>query len=274
MSTENKNIIVETKSNGVATITMNRPDLHNAFDDVVIEELTNAIIEINKNHDVRILVLKAAGKSFSAGADLNWMKRMADYDWHENYLDSLKLAGLMQTLYECEKTTVAIVQGASFGGGVGLVACCDVVLASEKALFCLSEVKLGLIPSVISPYVVKAIGERNSKRFFATAEKFDAEEAKAIQLVHKIYPHDELEELSQDYISKVLANGPIAMYHSKKLVNYVNNKEVTEELVLETAQRIADIRSSIEGKEGVSAFLEKRPANWSASWSKISKSEF
>ncbi len=260
----NPSIVVTKSKNGVARITLNRAELHNAFDERVIKRLTDAIRNIDLDDRMRILILDAAGKSFSAGADLNWMKRMADYSWEENYQDSLKLAGLMQELHNCRKTTIAIVQGAAFGGGVGLVACCDIVLASDKAIFCLSEVKLGLIPSVISPYVVKAIGERNAKRFFATAEKFDANEAKNIQLIHKIIAHDDLSEFSKDYVNRILANGPKATYQSKQLVNHVSNKPINEDLVRETAQRISDIRASSEGKEGVSAFLEKRPADWSA----------
>jgi methylglutaconyl-CoA hydratase len=272
MSTEknSQSISVKVSQSGVAKITMNRPELHNAFDDQVIKELTNAIRKIDNNQNIRLLVLAAEGKSFSAGADLNWMKRMATYSWEENYQDSLKLAGLMQALHDCSKTTIAIVQGAAFGGGVGLVACCDIVLASDKALFSLSEVKLGLIPSVISPYVVKAIGERNSKRYFASAEKFDAQEAKLIQLVHKVIGHDELQNFAKDYINKILANGPQAMRQAKQLVNHVVDKPIDEELVLETAQRIADIRASSEGREGVSAFLEKRPTNWSS----VNKNQF
>ncbi|MBV1910411.1 MAG: enoyl-CoA hydratase/isomerase family protein [Kangiellaceae bacterium] len=266
MSTEKKaaSITVKMSSNGVARVTLNRPDIHNAFDDQFIKELTRAIEKIERNNEIRILVLDAAGKSFSAGADLNWMKRMATYSWEENYQDSLKLAGLMQALYESSKTTVAVVQGAAFGGGVGLVACCDIVLASNKALFCLSEVKLGLIPSVISPYVVKAIGERNCKRYFATAERFNVSEAQQMQLVHKIIPHEELTDFRKDFVNKLLANGPIAMYQSKQLIDHVVNKPINEALVLETAHRIADIRASNEGREGVSAFLDKRPANWKA----------
>jgi len=272
MTTEqNKaNITVKVSTSGVARVTLNRPELHNAFDDLVIKDLTTAIRKIDASEDIRLLVLDASGKSFSAGADLNWMKRMADYSWEENYQDSLKLAGLMQALHDTDKTTIAIVQGAAFGGGVGLVACCDIVLASDKSVYCLSEVKLGLIPSVISPYVVKAIGERNSKRYFATAERFNAQEAKNIGLVHKMIPHDELADTAKDFINKMLANGPKAMRQSKQLVNHVVNKTIDEELVLETAQRIADIRASSEGREGVSAFLEKRPADWNA----INKNEF
>ncbi len=269
-TTQKPSIIIDKKTNGVASITMNRPDMHNAFDDAIINNLTNAIRDFDRDDDVRILVLNAVGKSFSAGADLNWMKRMANFSWEENYQDSLKLAGLLQALKDCRKTTVAVIQGAAFGGGAGLVACCDIALASDKALFCFSEVKLGLIPSVISPYVVNAIGERNAKRLFATAEKVNASEAKIIQLVHKIYPHAELEAKSQDYVNRILANGPKAMAQSKQLVNYVHNQAITEELILETAQRIADIRATSEGKEGVSAFLEKRPADWKAS----AKNEF
>jgi len=260
----NNGVLLTKTKNGVGRITLDRAELHNSFDDKVIQSLTDAIKSIDQDNSLRLLVLDAKGKSFSAGADLNWMKRMANYSWEENYQDSLKLAGLMQALYECSKTTIAIVQGAAYGGGVGLVACCDIVLASEKAVFCLSEVKLGLIPAVISPYVVSAIGERNSKRYFATAEKFDVAEALNIQLVHKVYPLNELKDLSGDYINRILANGPNAMYQAKNLVNHVNNKNIDEILILETAQRIADIRASVEGKEGVSAFLEKRPAHWAS----------
>jgi methylglutaconyl-CoA hydratase len=259
-----QNIIVNVSNNGVARITLNQPEIHNAFDDKLIKQLTNAIYRINSNQNVRILVLDANGKSFSAGADLNWMKRMAGYSWEENYQDSLKLAGLMQALHDCSKTTIALVQGAAFGGGVGLVACCDIALASDKAAFCLSEVKLGLIPSVISPYVIKAIGERNAKRYFVTAERFTAVEAKQINLVHQVVEHQHLSDFSQDFINKLLANGPIAMCQSKKLINDVCNQPISEALILETAQRIADIRASDEGKEGVSAFLDKRPSNWFA----------
>ncbi|MCW8878566.1 MAG: enoyl-CoA hydratase/isomerase family protein [Kangiellaceae bacterium] len=255
-------LLIDKRDNGIATITLNRAEIHNAFDDKLIGEITREIEKLDHDREVRVIVLAAEGKSFSAGADLNWMKRMAGYSWDQNYQDSLQLASLMQTLYECKKTTVALVQGAAFGGGVGLVACCDIALASERALFCLSEVKLGLIPAVISPYVVKAMGERNAKRYFATAEKFDVNEAKHINLVHKIYPADTFTDDCEDYLQKLIANGPNAVYQSKKLVNFVANKDINEDLIRDTAQRIADIRASKEGKEGVSAFLEKRPASW------------
>lgn len=262
-SSENKsNLIINKRANGIGTITLNRAELHNAFDDKFIVELTNAIKNLEKDPVVRIIVLAAKGKSFSAGADLNWMKRMANYSWEQNYQDSLQLASLMQTLHECRKTTVAIVQGAAFGGGVGLVACCDIVLASNQAVFCLSEVKLGLIPAVISPYVVKAIGERNAKRYFVTAEKFDAQSAKQMNLVHQLFELETLAEQAEDYLQKILANSPQAMRQAKDLINLVYNQPIDEALIRDTAQRISDIRASQEGKEGVNAFLEKRPANW------------
>lgn len=255
-------LIINKRENGIATITLNRPEIHNAFDDKLIEDLTHNIRLLDHDQSVRVIVLTAEGKSFSAGADLNWMKRMAGYSREQNYQDSLQLARLMQTLYESKKTTVALVQGATFGGGIGLIACCDIVLASEKALFCLSEVKLGLIPAVISPYVVKSMGERNAKRYFATAERFDAQEAKHINLVQKIFSVDTFKPDCEDFLQKLIANGPNAVYQSKKLVNFVANQPITEDLIKDTAQRIADIRASKEGKEGVTAFLEKRPPNW------------
>jgi methylglutaconyl-CoA hydratase len=263
MSDETQNnILISKRPNGVGTITLNKAELHNAFDDKVIDELKSAIEDLESDDAIRLIVLAAKGKSFSAGADLNWMKRMASYSWEQNYQDSLQLASLMQTLHDCKKTTVAIVQGAAFGGGVGLVACCDIVLASEKALFCLSEVQLGLIPAVISPYVVKAIGERHAKRYFVTAERFNVKQAKKMNLVHKIFAHESLADEAEDFIQKILANSPQAMRQAKDLINLVNNQPISEDLIRDTAQRIANIRASQEGKEGVSAFLEKRPANW------------
>lgn len=263
-----ENLIIDKKDNGIATITLNKESIHNAFDEVLIEDLTKAIKTIEQDDDIRILVLAAKGKSFSAGADLNWMKKMSGYSWEQNYQDSLQLASLMQTLNECSKTTVALVQGAAFGGGVGLVACCDIALASEKAVFCLSEVKLGLIPSVISPYVIAAMGQRNARRYFASAEKFDAVEACQIGLVHKVYSQEEFSQQTNGYLDSLLANSPEAMLQAKKLINDVHSKPIDEELIRETAQRIADIRASKQGKEGVAAFLEKRSADWSIKDSK------
>ncbi|MEE4245685.1 MAG: enoyl-CoA hydratase/isomerase family protein [Kangiellaceae bacterium] len=250
---------------GVGEIVLNRPDIHNAFDDALIKLMIKAIGKLESSDQVKLIVLKANGKSFSAGADLNWMKRMADYSWSQNYQDSLGLATLMQNLAQTTKPTISLVQGSAFGGGVGLAACCDIVLASDRAKFCLSEVKLGLIPAVISPYVIKAIGQRQASRYFLTAELFDAMIAERIGLVHQVYPHDDFVTNCQAFIKSMLNNGPEAVKAAKKLIDHVHDKPIDEELIRETAQRISDIRASKEGKEGLSAFLEKRNPNWQKS---------
>ncbi|MDH5629212.1 MAG: enoyl-CoA hydratase/isomerase family protein [Gammaproteobacteria bacterium] len=253
---------VDTNKQGIATITLSRPERHNAFDDEMILELTQAIKKLDNDSSVNFIVLAAAGKSFSAGADLNWMKKMASYDWHDNYYDSMQLANLMKTLHHCQKITIALVQGAAFGGGVGLVACCDIALATQSAKFCLSEVKLGLIPAVISPYVLKAIGERNSRYYFATAEVFDANKAEQMNLIHKVFADDSFTDDAKTFIGKMLTNSPKAVMATKELIKLVNRQPINEKLMEQTAKRIADIRASDEGKEGVSAFLEKRKPDW------------
>ncbi|NVJ60016.1 MAG: enoyl-CoA hydratase/isomerase family protein [Gammaproteobacteria bacterium] len=259
---ENKPLTIEVTAQGAGIITMNRPDVHNAFDDKLIKDLTAALKKLESHSKTRIVILKATGKSFSAGADLNWMRKMADYSWSENFQDSLALATLMQTLAQLKKPTIGLVQGAAFGGGVGLVACCDIIFASEKAKFCLSEVKLGLIPAVISPYVIKAIGARQATRYFISAEVFDANTAKDLGLVHEVLSVDEFESKSNEYIENVLKNGPDAIQAAKNLIGFVAGHTINEELIRETAQKISDIRASKEGKEGVSAFLEKRDPSW------------
>ncbi|NQD37877.1 enoyl-CoA hydratase/isomerase family protein [Permianibacter sp. IMCC34836] len=259
---ETTTILVNKDDRGVGTITLNRAELHNAFDDVLIREMTETLQVFDKDDSVRLVVVRSTGKSFSAGADLNWMKRMASYSWQQNYQDSLGLATLMQTLASMNKPTFAVVQGSAFGGGVGLVACCDIALAAETASFCLSEVKLGLIPSVISPYVVAAIGERAARRYFVTAEKFTADTALRLGLVHDLHAADQLDAEADKLIAALLANGPRAVQEAKRLIERVANKPIDEELVRSTAQKIADMRASAEGREGVTAFLEKRPPNW------------
>ena len=236
--------------------------IHNAFDDHLIAELTEEFATLGNRDDVRVIVLAAAGKSFSAGADLNWMKRMAGYSEQENYADSVKLAALMRTLNTVPKPTIAAVQGAAFGGGVGLVSCCDIAVASESAKFCLSEVRLGLIPSAISPYVVAAMGARAARRYFLTAERFDAVEAKRIGLVHEVVESDALQLKVDEIASAILKGGPIAVSESKNLIADMDGVTVTDSVLEDTAQRIAQRRASEEGKEGLSAFLEKRNANW------------
>lgn len=249
-------------SGGVARITMARPEKHNAFDDVLIADLTAAFETAGRDDAVRVVVLEAEGKSFSAGADLGWMQRMADYSDAENLADARKLAGMVRTLNELPRPTIARVQGAAFGGGVGLVAACDIALASHAASFCLSEARLGLIPSVISPYVVEAIGARAARRYFLTAERFDADEAHALGLVHEVVPRERLNGRLEELIGCLLDNGPDAMAASKDLIRRVASGPVDDAMVEDTAQRIADIRATDEGREGVQAFLEKRGPKW------------
>lgn len=255
--------LCEIAPNGVATITLNRPDIHNAFDDILIADLTAKIEALVADPAVRVIILTGAGKSFSAGADLNWMKRMAGYSHAENLADSQALAKLMKVLNFASKPTIALVNGAAFGGGVGLAACCDIVIASDRASFCLSEVKLGLIPAVISPYVVEAIGVNQARRYFLTAERFDAPTAQQIGLVHEITTTDELSARGQEMANILLGNGPDAIHAAKNLIYAVANKPISDAVIDDTAHRIANQRASAEGREGVGAFLEKRPANWS-----------
>jgi methylglutaconyl-CoA hydratase len=256
------NIETNIDKNGIATITMNRAKKHNAFDEVFILELTDAFQTMNADESARLICLKANGKSFSAGADLNWMKKMAAYSWEENYQDSLALASLMSTIANSEKPTIAIVQGSAFGGGVGLVACCDFAIASDAASFCLSEVKLGLIPAVISPYVVKAIGVRESTRYFISAETFSAETATKLGLVSEVVSSADFDKYVGSFLKTISQNAPVAIKEAKKLVKYVSTGPISEDMIRETASKIADRRASLEGVEGVTAFLEKRAANW------------
>lgn len=247
----------------VGLVTLNRPERHNAFDDALIEELTSALRTMEGDDSVRVVVLGGAGRSFSAGADLSWMKRMSGYSKEENQRDAMQLGALMRTLAQLGKPTIARVCGAAYGGGVGLVACCDIAVASHDATFALSEVKLGLIPAVISPYVVAAIGERAARRYFLTGERFDAAEAWRLGLVSEICKdEDEVDGRIGDLIDALLLCGPVAQREAKELVRAVSNRPVTSELIRDTAERIARLRASPEGREGVCAFLEKRRASW------------
>ncbi len=248
---------------GIATVWLNRPDVHNAFDDALIAELTAEFRRLDQAHEVRVIVLAARGKSFSAGADLNWMKRMAQYSEGDNLRDAIALAGLMRTLRGVRKPTVARVQGAAFGGGVGLVACCDIAVVSAEAEFSLSEVRLGMIPSVISPYVIGAIGERAAGRYFLTAERFGAEEAARMGLVHAVVPADGLDAAVVNLCAHLLRGGPKALAAAKKLISDVSRHPIDDSLIESTAQRIAAIRVGPEGREGIAAFLEKRKPDWS-----------
>jgi methylglutaconyl-CoA hydratase len=244
-------------------ITMNRPERHNAFDDALIAELTEAFRSMEAEDGIRVVVLSGAGRSFSAGADLNWMKRMAGFSIDENRRDAMAMATLMRTIAHFRKPTVARVHGAAYGGGVGLVACCDIAVASHTATFSLSEAKLGLIPAVISPYVIAAIGERAARRYFLSAERFEAAEAWRLGLVHELAgTESELDEKLGDIVDALLAAGPVAQTEAKALIRAVAGRPVTSELIQDTAERIAKIRASPEGREGVAAFLEKRRASW------------
>jgi methylglutaconyl-CoA hydratase len=246
----------------VATVTLNRPELHNAFDDRLIHELTHALEKIGRDPAVRVVVLRGAGKSFSAGADLNWMKRMASYTEADNMRDAVAMANLMHTLAALPRPTIARVQGAALGGGVGLVACCDIAIAAEEAVFSLSEVRLGLIPSVISPYVMRAIGRRAAHRYFLTAERFSAADALRIGLVHEVAASSELDRRVSAVIAELMKGGPHALAAAKQLISDVAQARLDDALVAETARRIAAIRVSPEGREGIAAFLEKRKPGW------------
>ncbi|KZN47782.1 enoyl-CoA hydratase-related protein [Pseudoalteromonas luteoviolacea] len=247
-----------TKSK-VAILELSRPEKHNAFNAEIIAELIKTI-EYANELDVRALVLKTQGKHFSAGADLAWMKSMADNNYEENIADSMELAKLMHVLASSPHPTLCLVQGAAFGGALGLIACCDIAVATSDAKFCLSEVKLGLIPAVISPYVIKAIGDRQARRYFLTAEIFKAEKALELGLIHEIA--DDLSQSETHFIEVLLNNGPMAVKSAKSLIDEVAGKQVEASLIEHTAKRIAKIRVSEEGQEGLSAFLEKRAPNW------------
>ena len=249
-------------ANHVATVVLSRPDVRNAFNDEVIAELSQAFIQLGDDPQVRAIVLMAEGPAFCAGADLNWMRRMADYSREENEQDAEKLAFMLRTIYECPKPTIARVQGDVYAGGMGLVACCDMAVSVDTANYCLSEVKLGLIPATIGPYVIRAMGPRASHRYFLTAERFSAQEALRIGFVHEVVPADQLDATVSTWVQALLAASPNAIKECKKLVQYVADRDITRLLIDHTVKAIADIRASDEGKEGVQSFLNKRKPAW------------
>lgn len=246
----------------VATVWLNRAHLRNAFDDMVIAELTQTFNKLGNDDAVRVIVLAARGPAFCAGADLNWMQKMAGYTIDENRADASRLAAMLATIYRCPKSVVAQVQGDCYAGGMGLVAACDIAVASGTAHFCLSEVKIGLIPATIAPYVVRAMGERAAHRYFLTAERFSAFEAKQIGFVHEVVAAEQLEERVRGIVNALLLGGPRAVAEAKRLVIDVANAALGDELVADTVERIAKTRASDEGKEGLAAFLEKRRPGW------------
>ena len=255
-------VITNIDSRGVARVTMNRPEKHNAFDDSVIAELRAAFDDLATREEVRVVVLASQGKNFSAGADLGWMKRMAEYDYAHNHKDAQLLAGMLQALHDLPQPTIARVQGAAFGGAVGLVSCCDMAVAGDSASFCLSEVKIGLIPATISPYVIKAMGERAARRYFTTAERFRAAQGLRLGLVSEVVGEDDLDAAVDTLVDALLQNGPQAVQAAKQLVADVAGREITADLIEDTCERIAQIRISDEGQEGLGAFLNKRKPNW------------
>jgi methylglutaconyl-CoA hydratase len=248
----------------VATVWMNRPDVHNAFDETLIAELTAACEALDQDDSVRVVVLAGRGKSFSAGADLNWMRRAAQNGVDDNLRDARALARMLRVLAEMQKPTIARVQGAALGGGTGLTAACDIAVASTAAVFATSEVKFGIIPSAISPYVVRAIGARQSYRYFQSAERISAERACDLGLVHEVVAPEQLDAKVQEIVEALLQGGPRSQAAAKDLIRAVDNHPINDAVVEDTAQRIAHLRATPEAQDGLSAFLDKRKPAWLA----------
>ena len=252
------------EAGAVATITLNRPEVRNAFNDDMIAEVTGAFVALGGRDSVHCIVLAAEGKAFCAGADLNWMRRMADYTRAENLADAAQLAEMLRVMYECPKPTIARIQGDVYAGGMGLVAACDMAVSVDTANFCLSEVKLGLIPATISPYVIRAMGARAAHRYFLTAERFDAKEAHRIGFVHEVVSADQLDAKVAELTNALVSASPNAVRSCKALVQEVAGQGIEAPLIGRTVEGIADIRTSSEGREGVQSFLQKRKPSWLA----------
>ncbi|MBV8665148.1 MAG: enoyl-CoA hydratase/isomerase family protein [Burkholderiaceae bacterium] len=250
------------RSGALAEVCLNRAEVRNAFNETTITELTETFLQLGNDAGVRAIVLAANGPAFCAGADLNWMKKMAGYSNDENRADAAQLADMLRTIYNCAKPVVAKVQGDCYAGGMGLVAACDIAVTVEEANFCLSEVKLGLIPATISPYVIKAMGENAARRYFLTAERFSAQEALRVGFVHAVTKAGELDETVAGIVKALCANSPNAVKEAKRLVREVAGMPLSDSLIADSAERIAAIRASDEGREGVRSFLEKRKPNW------------
>jgi methylglutaconyl-CoA hydratase len=264
-------LLVEYKG-GIAILTLNKPTINNAFDDEIIALLVMALDDCRLNDNVKIIQLRGAGRHFSAGADLNWMRRMAELDYNANREDAGQLARLMSTLYQINKPTIAVIQGASYGGAVGLIACCDFAIATEESSFCLSEVTIGLAPAVISPYVVKVMGERHARRYCISGEVINSQKAKDINLIHERLPSDKIENYVNKLSQKLLNNAPNAMGICKSLVQKISNEKLNDNIHHYTRDLIAQVRVSEEGQEGLSAFLEKRKPNWQSQFTDAKES--
>ena len=247
---------------GIARVTLDRPEVRNAFDDALIAALTGVFLQLGNDKAVRVVVLGGNGPAFCAGADLNWMKRMAGYGYAENLADAQALATMLAALDRLPQPTIARVHGPAFAGGTGLVAACDIAVGTPEAKFCFSESKLGLSPATISPYVIRALGERMARRYFLTAEVFDAAEAYRLGMLSFLTTPEKLDAAIDDLTTHLLAGGPQSHTKIKDLIRTVSRRPIDEALSAETAQRIAEIRVSAEGREGIASFLEKRKASW------------
>ena len=248
----------------VARVYLNRPEVRNAFNDSVIAELTAAFAQFATDSELRAIVLGGHGKAFCAGADLGWMRAMADFSWEENRADAQGLADMLWAIYRCPVPIVGRIHGDCYAGGVGLAAVCDVLVAAEGVHFCLSEARLGLMPATIAPYVIRALGEQASRRYFSTAERFDAASAKALGLVHEVVAAEALDAKVDEIVAALVANGPAALRACKRLVQDFAGKPIDEALRTDSVRRIAGVRASVEGKEGVQSFLSKRAPAWQA----------
>jgi methylglutaconyl-CoA hydratase len=254
---------IQFEVNGdVGTVWLNRPKIHNAFNEVMIDEVLDVFTEVNTMENIRIVVLRGRGKSFCAGADLHWMGGVAGYTFEQNYAESLNLSKCFYAIYTCAKPTIAIVHGAAIGGANGLLAACDFAYADNDTTFSLSEVKIGIVPACISPYVTKRVGEYGSKELMLTGKRFKGMEAEHHRLVNKSLPAQELEGHLESVIALLRTSGPKAMTHCKNLIYEISNKLTLEEAITYTAKMIAEIRASDEGQEGMAAFLNKRKPGW------------
>ena len=253
---------VQRPSAHVARVFLNRPDVRNAFNEASIAALTRTFDALAHDTDLRAIVLGGHGKAFCAGADLNWMREMAGYDWEQNRADAQALADMLWAIHTCPVPVVGRIHGDCYAGGVGLAAVCDVLVAAEGVTFCLSEARLGLLPATISPYVIRAMGEQAARRYFTTAERFSAAQAQAMGFVHEVCAAQALDATVDEIVAALVANGPMAVRACKRLVQDIAGSPITDELRAETARRIADIRASDEGREGVQSFLTKRPPAW------------
>jgi methylglutaconyl-CoA hydratase len=251
-----------SRTRHVAKVFLNRPEVRNAFNDTVIAELTSAFTQLGTDSELRVIVLGGHGKAFCAGADLAWMRAMAEYSWEENRADAQALADMLWTIYRCPVPIVGRIHGDCYAGGLGLAAVCDVLVAAEGVQFCLSEARLGLMPATIAPYVIRALGEQAARRYFVTAERFDAARAQALGLVHEVASADALDAKVDELVATLVGNGPAALRACKRLVQDFAGRPIDEALRTDSVRRIAGVRASVEGKEGVQSFLSKRAPAW------------